>query len=136
MNLDISILVVDDSRAMRMTIRVILKKLGYLNIIEAEDGRQGLEKLKQNKVDLILCDWMMPVMDGLEMLVELRNDDSLKDIPFIIVTAVGQKENIIEAVQAGVSNYIVKPFVPETLESKIQTCFADSEGKNKFMLKI
>ncbi len=102
MNLDISILVVDDSRAMRMTIRVILKKLGYLNIIEAEDGRQGLEKLKQNKVDLILCDWMMPVMDGLEMLVELRNDDSLKDIPFIIVTAVGQKENIIEAVQAGV----------------------------------
>jgi two-component system chemotaxis response regulator CheY len=131
MDYGINILVIDDSRAMRMTIKVILKRLGFKNIIEAEDGRQGLDVLKTVDVDLILCDWMMPVMTGLEMLKELQKDESLSAIPFVIVTAVGNKESIIEAVQAGVSNYIVKPFAPDTLEAKIKACFT-----NKSNLKL
>ena len=131
MDYGINILVIDDSRAMRMTIKVILKRLGFKNIIEAEDGRQGLDVLKTVDIDLILCDWMMPVMTGLEMLKELQKDDVLSAIPFVIVTAVGNKESIIEAVQAGVSNYIVKPFAPDTLEGKIKACFT-----NKSNLKL
>ncbi|MCP3926147.1 MAG: response regulator [Desulfobacterales bacterium] len=132
MDYGINILVVDDSRAMRMTIKVILKRLGFMNIVEAEDGRQGLDVLKTVHIDLILCDWMMPVMTGLEMLKELQKDPAQAKIPFVIVTAVGNKESIIEAVQAGVSNYIVKPFAPDTLEGKIKACFTN---KNKLKLE-
>ena len=87
---------------------------------EAEDGILALETAKEEKVGLILAGWNMADMNGLELLKAVRSDENLKDIPFIMVTAEGQKREILEAAKAGVSNYIIKPFTPETLEEKIR----------------
>jgi len=116
---DKKFLVVDDFATMRRIIRNLLRQLGYNNIEEAEDGIVGLRKLKAQSFDFIICDWNMPNMTGIELLKEVRADEALKDIPFLMVTAEAIKENIIEAVKAGVSNYIVKPFTADVLSSKI-----------------
>jgi two-component system, chemotaxis family, chemotaxis protein CheY len=118
-----NILIVDDFATMRRIIKGILKQLGFNNLIEAEDGEAALSTLRKEKVGLIVSDWNMPNMTGLELLKAVRADKSLKDIPFLMVTAEGQKENVIQAVQAGVSNYIVKPFTPETFNAKLQKIF-------------
>ncbi|MFC1862531.1 chemotaxis response regulator CheY [Thermodesulfobacteriota bacterium] len=120
----IKVLVVDDFATMRRIVKGVLKQLGYTNIIEAEDGSNAFKELKKEKVGLIVSDWNMPNMTGLELLKEVRNDSDLKDIPFLMVTAEGQKENVVEAVQAGVSNYIVKPFTPETFSAKLEKVFS------------
>ena len=112
-------LVVDDFATMRKIIRNLLRQLGYAHIDEAEDGVVGLRKMKATKYDMIICDWNMPNMTGIELLREVRADDSLKETPFLMVTAEANKENVIEAVKAGVSNYIVKPFTADTLSGKI-----------------
>jgi two-component system chemotaxis response regulator CheY len=104
---------------MRRIVRKILRDLDFQNIIEAEDGSAALEVLKTNKVDLIVSDWNMPKMTGLELLKAVRGDEKTKHLPFLMVTAEAQKENIFEAVQAKVSNYIVKPFTAATLEEKL-----------------
>ncbi len=113
-------LVVDDFATMRKVIRNLLKQIGYEDIVEAEDGVSALRTLKANKVDFIVSDWNMPNMSGLELLKAVRADGDLCKTPFLMVTAEALKENVVEAVKAGVSNYIVKPFTAETLNEKIE----------------
>jgi len=97
-----------------------LKQIGFTNITELEDGTLALETLKEEKVGLILADWNMADMNGLELLKAVKNDESMKDIPFIMVIAEGQKREILEAAKEGVSDYIIKPFTHQTLEEKIK----------------
>ncbi len=116
---DLTVLVVDDFLTMRRIVKKILRDLDFQNIIEAEDGTAAVDVLNTNKVDLIVSDWNMPKMTGLELLKHVRENEQTKDIPFLMVTAEAQKENIVEAVKAKVSNYIVKPFTAATLEEKL-----------------
>lgn len=125
MDLDKKILIADDFAGMRMVIRSILKNIGFTNINEADGGKAVLRLLRKQKYDLILCDWNMPDMPGVEVLRKIRSDDELKDMPFIMITAEAQKENILEALEAGVSSYIVKPFAAETVSKKINEIFGD-----------
>lgn len=120
---NMKILVVDDFSTMRRIVRNILKQLGYSNIVEADDGSTALDTLKKEKIDFIVSDWNMPKMTGLELLKAVRGDDTLKAIPFLMVTAEAKKENITDALQNGVSNYIVKPFTAETMKEKIEKIF-------------
>jgi len=93
------------------------------NIAEADNGKTALAELKKEQFDLILCDWNMPEMSGLELLQKIRSDDELMDTPFVMVTAEAQKDNILEAVKAGVNNYVVKPFTAETIGEKLKKVF-------------
>ena len=123
MSLDtsIKILVVDDFATMRRIVRGVLKQLGFTKIVEAVDGIDAFDALKKEAdIELIVSDWNMPNMNGLELLKAVRGDDDFKHIPFVMVTAEGMKENVVKAVKAGVSNYIVKPFTPEALGEKLQ----------------
>ncbi len=117
------ILVVDDMVTMRKIVRNILKQLGFANTDEAENGEEGLQKLRGGSYNFVVSDWNMPVMTGIEMLRAIRADEKLKSIPVLMVTAEAQQSNLIEAVQAGVSNYIVKPFTAETMQEKIGKIF-------------
>ena len=120
MDLSMNILIVDDFSTMRRILRNILRQLGFTNIVEADDGTTALEVLKKQKIDLIVSDWNMPKMTGLELLKTVRASSEHKDIPFLMVTAEAQKKNVIDAVQAGVSNYIVKPFTAEQISEKLE----------------
>lgn len=120
MDFNMKVLVVDDFATMRRIVRNAVKQIGFTKIIEAEDGNDALRELKREEVGLVLCDWNMPNMDGLDLLKAVRGDESLKGIPFIMVTAEGQKDNILEAIKAGVSSYIMKSFTPKTREEKIK----------------
>ena len=117
------ILVVDDFATMRRIVKNILRQIGFTNILEADDGSTALNILKKEKVDLVITDWNMPKMSGLELLKAIRADENLKDIPVMMVTAEALKENIIEAVKAGVNQYIVKPFTAQTLQEKLEKIF-------------
>ena len=119
-NKTIKILVVDDFATMRKVVRNLLKQIGYENIIEAEDGVSALKMLKSEKIDFIVSDWNMPNMSGLDLLKAVRADSGLSATPFLMVTAEALQDNVVAAVRAGVSNYIVKPFTAETLNGKIQ----------------
>lgn len=114
------ILLVDDFATMRRIIKNILRQLQFTNIIEADDGSTAWEILQRQKIEFIISDWNMPQMTGLELLRKVRGDERFKALPFLMVTAEAQQENILEAAQAGVSNYIIKPFTPEVLEQKIK----------------
>ena len=115
-----NILVVDDYATMRRIIKNLLKQLGFSNIEEAENGQQALEVIKGGqKFGLIISDWNMEPMTGIELLKNVRANDNTKGIPFIMVTAESKTENVIEAKKAGVNNYIVKPFNAETLKQKM-----------------
>ncbi|MEA1933652.1 MAG: response regulator [Thermodesulfobacteriota bacterium] len=116
---NMKVLVVDDFATMRRIVKNILKQLGYNNIVEADDGTTALEILEKEKVDLIISDWNMPKMTGLDLLKNVRGNAEMADTPFIMVTAEAQQDNIILAVKAKVSQYIVKPFTAETLGEKI-----------------
>lgn len=120
---NMKILVVDDFSTMRRIVKNILRQLNFVNITEADDGSTALEILQREKIEFVVSDWNMPKMTGLELLKAVRADDALKHIPFLMVTAEAQQENIIEAVKSGVSNYIVKPFTAETLSQKINQIF-------------
>lgn len=124
LDLTLKVLVVDDMSTMRRIVKNVLKQLGYTDIEEAENGEEGLKKLKKGGFGLVVSDWNMPVMMGIDMLRAIRADPELKHLPVLMVTAEAQKENIIEAVQAGVSNYVVKPFTPEALKEKLEKIFA------------
>ncbi len=121
---NMTVMIVDDFATMRRIVKNILTQLGFKNFVEADDGSVAWEMLQKNPADFIVSDWNMPKMTGIELLKKVRADDNLKDIPFLMVTAEAQKENIVEAVKAKVSNYIVKPFTPETLGEKIEKIFA------------
>ncbi|MBI9079154.1 MAG: chemotaxis response regulator CheY [Pseudodesulfovibrio sp.] len=118
------VLVVDDFSTMRKIIKNILRQIGFTNIVEADDGSTAWETLNKDNIDFIVSDWNMPIMSGIELLRKVRASEEYADLPFLMVTAEAQQENIIEAVQAKVSNYIVKPFTPETLGQKIDKIFA------------
>ena len=120
---NMKIMVVDDMSTMRRIVKNILKQLGFANVEEAENGQEALEKMKQGAFGFVVSDWNMPVMSGIELLKAIRADGQLKDIPVLMVTAEAQKENIVEAVQAGVSNYIVKPFTAEVMQEKMAKIF-------------
>ena len=124
MDLNMKVLIVDDFATMRRILKNIMKQIGFSNITEADNGKNALKALKSDKFDLVMCDWNMPEMPGIDVLSAVRSDSDLKDTPFIMVTAEAQKENILEAVKAGVSSYIVKPFTAETVEEKLQKVFA------------
>lgn len=119
----VKILVVDDFPTMRRIIKNLLKDLGYENVDEAEDGVQGLEKLRNGGFEFVVSDWNMPNMDGLTMLQNIRADPNLANLPVLMVTAEAKKENIIAAAQAGASGYVVKPFTAATLEEKLNKIF-------------
>ena len=125
MNLNMRVLIVDDFATMRRIVRNVLKQIGFTNMAEAENGKAALKVLKKENIDLILCDWNMPEMPGIDLLKAIRSDDELKKIPFVMVTAEAQKDNIIEAVKAGVNSYIVKPFTPETVNEKLNIIFKE-----------
>ena len=116
---DMTVLVVDDFSAMRRIVKNILRDLDFKNVLEAEDGAAAVEVLNSHKVDFIVSDWNMPRMTGLELLKYVRSTEKIKDTPFLMVTAESQKENVVEAVKARVSNYIVKPFTAATLAEKL-----------------
>lgn len=117
------ILVVDDFPTMRRIVRTLLKELGFTNVDEAEDGQEALAKLKSGGFQLVVSDWNMPNLDGLEMLRHIRADEALKHLPVLMVTAEAKKENIIAAAKAGASGYVVKPFTAATLEEKLNKIF-------------
>jgi two-component system chemotaxis response regulator CheY len=114
-----AILVVDDYNTMRRIVRNLLKQLGFENVEEAADGTEALAKLREKTFHLVISDWNMQPMTGLDLLKHVRADAKLKDMPFIMVTAESKPENVMIAKQAGVSNYIVKPFNAETLKTKM-----------------
>lgn len=120
---EMDVLIVDDAAAMRRIVRGLLKELGFKNLREAENGQLALDELKKKKADFVVSDWNMPVMTGIDLLRAIRADDTLKTTPVLMVTAEAKQENIVEAVQAGVSNYIVKPFNAATLLEKLNKIF-------------
>ncbi|MDH3229388.1 MAG: response regulator [Rhodospirillales bacterium] len=113
------ILIVDDYKTMLKIIRNLLKQLGFTNVEEATDGSEALGKLRDGEFDLVISDWNMEPMTGLQLLKEVRADDRLRAVPFIIITAESKIENVVAAKEAGVSNYIVKPFNAATLKAKL-----------------
>ena len=113
------ILIVDDYKTMLRVLRNFLLQVNFGNIAEATDGSMALEKLRQQDFGFVISDWNMEPMTGMQLLREVRADDKLKHLPFIMITAESKSENVIAAKQAGVSNYIVKPFSAETLKSKM-----------------
>jgi two-component system chemotaxis response regulator CheY len=118
-NKNMPILVVDDYNTMRRIVRNLLKQLGFDNTDEAADGSEALKKLREKPFAMVISDWNMEPMSGMELLKQVRADEKLKMLPFIMVTAESKPENVIAAKQAGVSNYIVKPFNAETLKTKL-----------------
>ena len=115
------ILIVDDYKTMLRIIRNLLKQLGFNNVDEAIDGSSALTKLRDKDFGLVISDWNMEPMSGLQLLKEVRADVKLKEIPFIMITAESKSENVIAAKEPGVSNYIVKPFNAATLKGKLST---------------
>ena len=118
-DLKMKILVVDDFGTMRRIIKNILRQIGYVNIFEADNGVSALDVLRQEKIEFIISDWNMPEMPGIELLKAVRASEEWKAFPFLMTTAEGQKENVLEAVNHKLTNYIVKPFTPETFTEKI-----------------
>jgi two-component system, chemotaxis family, chemotaxis protein CheY len=123
-NTNMKILVVDDFQTMRRIIRNYLRQLGFNNVEEAEDGDVALEKLIETQFDFVITDWNMPKMTGIDLLKKIRTENNFKNIPVLIITAEAEKENVVQAAQAGVNDYIVKPFTPEVLQSKIEKIFS------------
>jgi len=119
-NTDRQVLIVDDYNTMRRILRNLLGQIGFANVEEAEDGAGGLKKMREHNIGLVISDWNMAPMSGLEFLKEVRSDALLKETPFIMITAESKTEKVVAAKEAGVSNYIVKPFNADTLKKKIE----------------
>ncbi|MBN8530607.1 MAG: response regulator [Alphaproteobacteria bacterium] len=118
-DMNMNILIVDDYKTMLRIIKNLLKQLGFNNVDEATDGNMALTKLKEKKYGIVISDWNMEPVTGYDLLKKVRSDDALKALPFIMITAESKTDNVIAAKEAGVSNYIVKPFNAETLKSKL-----------------
>jgi two-component system chemotaxis response regulator CheY len=119
--MNMSILIVDDYKTMLRIIRNLLKQLGFNNVEEATDGSMALQKLRDKDYGLVISDWNMEPMTGIQLLREVRADTRLKTLPFIMITAESKTENVVAAKAAGVNNYIVKPFNAATLKTKLTT---------------
>ena len=124
-DMNMNILIVDDYKTMLRILRNLLRKLSFNNVEEAMDGTQALQKLRQAQFGLVISDWNMEPMTGIELLRQVRADEKLKATPFIMITAESKSENVIAAKEAGVSNYIVKPFNAETLKSNMSSVLGD-----------
>lgn len=122
-NPNMRVLIVDDFSTMRRIVRNILRQIGIANVVEADDGTTAWDILNREKIDFIVSDWNMPKMPGIDLLRKVRSSEQFAELPFLMVTAEAQQENIIEAAQAKVSNYIVKPFTADTLKQKIEKIF-------------
>lgn len=120
-DLNMNVLIVDDYKTMLRIIRNLLKQLGFNNVDEATDGSAALQKLRDKEYGLVISDWNMEPMTGIQLLREVRADTKLKAMPFIMITAESKTENVIAAKEAGVNNYIVKPFNAATLKTKLVT---------------
>jgi len=120
---NMKILVVDDFSTMRRIIKNLLRDLGFTNTHEADDGNTALPMLKSGDFDFLITDWNMPGMQGIDLLKAVRSDEKLKNLPVLMVTAESKREQIIEAAQAGVNGYIVKPFTAATLQEKLNKIF-------------
>ena len=118
-DMNMNILIVDDYKTMLRIIRNLLKQLGFNNVDEATDGSMALQKLRDKEYGLVISDWNMEPMTGIQLLREVRADSKLKALPFIMITAESKTENVIAATEAGVNNYIVKPFNAATLKTKL-----------------
>ena len=122
-NTNMRVLVVDDFSTMRRIIKNILRQIGFTNVVEADDGTTAWDVLNKDSIEFIISDWNMPQMTGIELLRKVRSSEEFADLPFLMVTAEAQQENIIEAVQAKVSNYIVKPFTADVMKQKFDKIF-------------
>lgn len=123
MDKNMKILVVDDFSTMRRIIKNLLRDLGFQNVSEADDGTTALPMLQNGEYDFVVTDWNMPGMQGIDLLRAIRSDEQLSHIPVLMVTAEAKREQIIEAAQAGVNGYIVKPFTAATLKEKLDKVF-------------
>jgi len=123
---DIKILVVDDVDSMRKVTMSILMVAEYTNVTQATDGVEALKLLQDELFDLIICDWEMPNMDGLELLIEIKKDERLKDIPLLMLTSNTEKAKVNVAINAGASDYIIKPIQPSVLLEKISNCLSET----------
>ena len=119
MSNELRFLVVDDFSTMRRIVKNLLQELGYQNVQEADDGQTALPMLKTGNFDFVITDWNMPQMPGLDLLKAVRADAALKHLPVLMVTAEAKREQIVEAAQAGVSGYVIKPFTAQTLSEKL-----------------
>lgn len=117
---NMAFLVVDDSHSMRRIIIRVIASMGCKTILEADCGKAALKVMEESQVDFIVCDWNMPGMKGIDVLRFVRASETFKDTPFLMVSAESKTENIVEAIQSGVSNYLPKPFTPEILRKKIE----------------
>lgn len=117
------ILIVDDFSTMRRIIKNLLRDLGFTNTSEADDGASALPMLQSGSFDFLVTDWNMPGMTGIDLLKAVRADDKLKNLPILMVTAEAKRDQIIEAAQAGVNGYVVKPFTAAVLKEKIEKIF-------------
>jgi two-component system chemotaxis response regulator CheY len=120
---NMKILCVDDFSTMRRIVKNILKQLGFNNVEEAANGSEAYEMVREGGYGFVVTDWNMPVLDGLGFLQKVRNNPELKDLPVLMVTAESEKEKVVAAIQAGVNNYIVKPFTAEVLKEKMDKIF-------------
>ncbi len=123
MDKNMRILVVDDFSTMRRIVRGILRQLGFENIVEAENGAEAFKTVQDGGIDFVVSDWNMPVMNGLDLLKNIRAEESIKNTPLLMVTAEALKENVVMAISAGANNYVVKPFTPDVLEEKMTAIF-------------
>lgn len=128
MDKNIKILIVDDFSTMRRIIKNLLRDLGFNNTAEADDGLTALPMLQSTHFDLLITDWNMPGMQGIDLLRAVRADPKLASLPVMMVTAEQKREQIIEAAQSGVNGYIVKPFTAATLKEKMEKIFERIEG--------
>ena len=116
---ELTVLVADDFAGVRVIVRQALKKMGIVNVIEAADGQEALNAIRFKKLDLIISDWNMPFISGLELLKEIRSDEKTSDIPFVMLTAEAESDAVITAIKSKVTQYIVKPFSQDTLVDKV-----------------
>ena len=128
MDKNIKILIVDDFSTMRRIIKNLLRDLGFTNTEEADDGTTALPMLQGGSFELLVTDWNMPGMQGIDLLKHVRADENLASLPVLMVTAEQKKEQIVEAAQAGVNGYIVKPFTAQTLKEKLEKIFERLEA--------
>jgi two-component system, chemotaxis family, chemotaxis protein CheY len=117
-------LVVDDSPTMRRIVSNSLQQLGWNNLVEAEDGKDAVGKLESDKFDFVITDWNMPNMTGLELTKYIRSEPNLEGLPVLMITTRGMKQDVVEALQAKVNNYVIKPFTPQVLKEKIDQILA------------
>ncbi len=123
MDKSMKILVVDDFSTMRRIIKNLLRELGFSNTVEADDGDSALPLLKAGDIDFLITDWNMPNMPGIELLKHVRADPATRELPVLMVTAEASREQIVQAAEAGVNGYVIKPFTAQTLEQKINKIF-------------